>query len=711
MDRGPKLLLLILALLSLALAAPAAVAGEGIDPPPTTQSLPGSESTAPATSASLSTGSITTATQTTGTDADTTANTQTAADTNIELTQRLRLVPDRAGIYEASHRYRLPDRLRALEVTLPEGATVVSATGFVHRDGRTYEWDRSTTRPRIDYRLPANQSVDRSGPIGGPGRLTFVDVGEWALVSQPSTSHSWGWVRGDGQIGFETSLEAEQGATGDAIAYLGPYEERTHTAHGQQFRLIVPEAADLEVPPETLFASFASAADRLRVGDRDETVFVVAAPTPERLDWGVRGLHAGDSDMWVRDVERIDEANNVWLHEYVHSRQGYTAAPDSRWFTEGAAVYYAALLTLEQDRITYDAFRERLRYGERSYEGSILAQPGTWQRNANYHVGALVAGELDRQLRLATDGDASLQEVFRRMNAKDGVVTGADLRSSLRATGGSAVADLGDRYLETTARPSVWSDAQHREAFEAPPEPARITYAFPANGDADAVRVDGPYRSRSLGPERPITLVPGERLSVDVVATNFGGTDGDYEAILRVDDEPRSTQSGRLGPNESRRLTFDHAVDRTGITTLSVGDATLRVVVRDPATPRVTALSANRSAASPGEWVEVTAAVENDAGYPAATNLSFTRNGEAIGTRSVRLDADTGTTVSLRIRLDEPGTAVFGVENAAVSPAVVAVSEPTPEPSTASDTSTPGFGVAVTVAAVLFGLLGFRKRG
>jgi hypothetical protein len=150
-----------------------------------------------------------------------TATTQTATDSNVHLTQRLGLVPEQPGTYAASHRYRLPDRLRVLEVTLPEGATVVSTTGFRHREGRTYEWDGSTTTPRIDYRLPANQSTDRSGPIGGPGRLTFVDVGEWALVAQPQAGHSWGWSQGGGAIGFERSMAAEQGVAGEAMAYLG----------------------------------------------------------------------------------------------------------------------------------------------------------------------------------------------------------------------------------------------------------------------------------------------------------------------------------------------------------------------------------------------------------------------------------------------------------------------------------------------------------
>ena len=625
------------------------------------------------------------------------AATQTATDSDVRLTQRLGLVPDQPGVYEASHRYRLPDHLRVLEVTLPEGATVVSATGFRHREGRTYEWDGSTTTPRLDYRLPANRSTDQSGPIGGPGRLTSVDVGEWALVSQPRTGHSWGWSQGGPAIGFEQSMEAKQGVAGEAIAYLGDYEEYTTTAHGQEFRLIVPERARLAAPPEEVLASMANASDRLRVGDRDEAVFAVAAPTPESLDWGVRGLQTGDADMWVRDVEPLDEANNVWLHEYVHTRQAFATAPGARWFTEASAVYYAALLTLEDGRIPYAAVRDRLAIGEGDFGGSVMASPGTWQRNANYYVGALVAGELDRQLRVATDGRASLQEVLRRMNAKDGTVTAADFGRLLREAGGGDVERLGERYITTTERPTAWDADQHREAFGTGPEPARITYTRSEAGDG--VRVDGPYRTRSLGSGEAVTLVPGERLTLDVVATNFGGVDGAYEALFRVDDEPRATRSGDLAPNESATLTFEHAFEAPGQYVVSVGDASLRVAVREPATPRVTGLAVDRREVTTGDAVTVAVDVRNDADRPGRLDLPITQDGGVVDTRTVRLDSGEETTVTADLRFDEPGTHVVGAGNASAETATVTVTGSATTTGT-SGAGTPGFGPVAAVAAL-----------
>ncbi len=47
----------------------------------------------------------------------------------------------------------------------------------------------------------------------------------------------------------------------------------------------------------------ANASNALRVGDRDEQVFVVAAPSGA-VEWGVEGYQIGDADMWVQSGKR-----------------------------------------------------------------------------------------------------------------------------------------------------------------------------------------------------------------------------------------------------------------------------------------------------------------------------------------------------------------------------------------------------------------------
>ena len=474
-------------------------------------------------------------------------------------------------------------------------------------------------------------------------------------------------------------MQSDVGATGDVIAFLGDHETETHDAHGQEFTLVVPDAADLAVGSDDLFDSLSDASNTLRVGERDEQVFMVAAPTGT-VDWGVRGLQTGPADLWTRDNERLDDPDNVWLHEYVHTRQGYTAGSDLRWFTEGTATYYAALLSLEQERISFDSFRNRLNLGNQSRLGSsVLAEPPTWQRGADYNVGALVSGELDRQLRLATGGEQSFEEVFRKMNTHEGLVTAREFQQFLEATAGSSVADLGETYTQTTQRPTMCDQQAHDEAFG--PTPARITYSL---SPTDPLSVSGEYRDRTIGPN-PV-LVPGEKLTVEISAENFGGSTGEYDVALQVDGEVRERKTGSLDPGESTPLSFAEPFEETGEFTLSVGSVDVPVSVREPATPEVHSLFVSETDITVGETVTLDATVENHAAYPGRIDVPLLKNDEEIDRQLVRLDAESGTTLSFEVTLEEEGTYVLGLGDTTAETVIVTVEKPEADPLPGDDT-------------------------
>ena len=600
-------------------------------------------------------------------DADNGAESATA-ETNIVLSQELSRLPEQPGQYLVRHTYEMPAEAATLRVRMPAASTVRASDGFVREDDQSYRWDGSSSRPTVEYAVKANQSIDQTGPIAGPGRLVYADVGEWAVVSQPATEHSWGWYAPD-DVGFERETTVDgPGAVGDVMAYLGEYEEYTRSAHGQRFRLIVPASADLAETPSVLFDSLAAASDRLRVGDRDEAVFIIATPSGT-LDWGVRGLQSGPADMWVRDVEELSDPNNVWLHEYVHTRQGYAAASDLQWLYEGGATYYAALLSLDQDQISFRQFRDRLAVGITSrYSDSVLAVPGTWQENAQYHVGALVAGALDRQIRQSTDRNRSFQEVFRQLNAKTTVGGGSDLHSIITATAGDEIASSAERWTATTARPTVWDRVQHQTVFAEPPEPARITFSTPTE---NRLGVEGPYRNRALG-ETERTVVPGETVRFGVDVENFGEQSGEFTARLRADDHIVDRRTGTLAPGEQRRLDFSYPVSETGAIRLTVGDAVVALRVAEPAALRIHSLTASQSTVGVGESVRISATVTNDASWPGEATVGFTRDGALFGTERVRLDASATEEIQRTATIEEPGTILFGLGNSTETVTVTA---------------------------------------
>ncbi len=572
---------------------------------------------------------------------------------------RLHQLSERPGRIAVELRYATPDRLESLEVQLLDDPTVESTEGFTTGSDGTLTWDGRTDDPTATYTLAVNRTLDESGPIAGSGSYTFVDTGEWALVQQPRLSHRWS-SRGAVEIARETTVDGP-GAAGGRIAFLGEHETVTHEAHGQRFELIVPDAATMAEEPEDVFDSLSHASDALRVDDRDDRVFLVAAPTGD-VNWGVRGLQTGDADGWVRDSERLDEPSNVWIHEYVHTRQDYEPTEQTKWFTEASATYYAALFALEQDRIEFDRFRNRLSAGRNSrYADAVLSEPSTWPDGTNYDKGALAAAEIDRRLRLATDSGATLQTPFRRMNERADPVEQTDFLSTIGDAGGEDPRSAARRYTETSDAPALWSADDHEEAFGQ--LPARISYELPGVDSPEAIRVDGEYRQRAIGGERPITLVTGERLSLDAIVRNDGGTEGSYDAALRVDGSVVDRRTGRLDADAGRTLTFNRTFDEPGEYELSVGGAELPVTVRESAAARVTDVALDRDRLRPGENVTVTATVTNDADYPGRATVTVSADGERRAERDVLLDAEEQRSVDVSLSFESAGSYRLSVDD------------------------------------------------
>ena len=375
---------------------------------------------------------------------DTPPPTPLSTHTELRLTTTLDRTPDRVGKITATVTAEIPSQFRELTLQLPADARVVSTSGFTRTAADSVEWDSNSNPATVTYRIDADVRSAADQP-GAEGTYRFADTANWSLVRIPSVGDISGRIVGnDPEIVRETEIDGP-GVAGDQIAYLGPYDRRTRTAHGQTFHLVVPETADLESETSEIFESVTAASDRLRIGDRDDEVLMIAAPTGD-VEWAVRGIQTGDSDFWVRADEPVDTPANNWVHEYVHTRQEYTAAADARWITEATATYYAALLTLEADRVEFDRFQRFLAQGEDEPQASaVMTDPDSWENFANYRKGALVAGDLDRRIRLATDGEASLDTLMRAINNHEGELTAADIAGYIDAIAGETAAE------ETTA--------------------------------------------------------------------------------------------------------------------------------------------------------------------------------------------------------------------------------------------------------------------
>ena len=619
---------------------------------------------------------------------------------NIQQTLQIDRTPDRVGEITITLEYTIPDQVTRLSVRLPTQATDVETSGFSDAGDRRFAWDGNRNTPTITYRVPSDRTTESRGPIGDDGRFLFTETDEWALIGVNQPGLEWGW-RGPARVSVDRERTiAGEGATGGVIAFLGPHTEYQRTAHGQTFRLIVPDAATLEETPEDILDALEFASDALGVGDRDSEVFVVAAPE-DGTPWGVRGLQTGAADMWVNAEEPLSDPSNVWLHEYVHTRQGFAVTDETEWFLEGGATYYAARLTLEREDTDFRSFQRELARGERSPQAdSTLSDPTTWSGAAEYRKGALVAGELDRQIRVEGDGQTALDTVFAALNAQDGPVTNDAFRAAIEREGGSSAVDAYDRYVFTSAVPTMWNRDAHEAAFGT--VPAQIESSV-----SDTVDISGPYRQVTLDRRGtdPISVTTGETINISVGIENYGGTAGSYEIPVYVDGTAESTLNGTIEPDERVSEIVTRAFDDPGRYDIRIDDTQVTVVVQEPTQLSVSDISADSQTIETGESVTITATIQNPEAVPGRGEFPIRINGEARDTKIVHLDAGAETTVELTETFTESGTYTVQIGSGELTLTVL-------DPETETESLIPGFGFTpvVVALAVLFTMILFRSR-
>lgn len=610
-----------------------------------------------------------------------------ASAATLTVTQELHLTPETAGEIGVTRTFDVPDSVESITTSLPEEAIVTNRSGFRRVDDTTYEWTGETQSPSLDFTMPANRTGQARGPEAADGRLLYADVGDWAIVRRPASPTSWSY-RGEAVQGEQRLTVDGPGVAGEGMAYLGPNEVETRSAHGQTVRLVVPGQATMAADREAVLDSLTGASDALRVGDRDEAVLAIAAP--RAVDWAVAGIQTADADFYVVADQDLATAKNVWLHEYVHTRQDFSTAESARWVTEGSATYYAALLALEQGHIDFETFATSVERGE-EFDDVTLASPGTWRDAAEYRKGALVAGELDRVVRRETENAGSLQAVLTGLNHAGEPVDAARLRSTLDDAGGTPAREAGRRYAETSATPSMWDRETHRERFG--PTPARLSLSVPTLANETGYRAAGPYRNASIGGGPSLEVVTGESVLFDVTVRNTGGHSGPYAYEVAVDDEVRTSSDGTLAPGDARTERIRVAFDESGRRTIAVGSERIPVAVSEPARVRVTDLEANRSAVPAGDRGRLAAQVTNPAARPGNGTLTLTRDGEPVATQTVHLDGEGSHTVVFEPEIPATGAHRFAVGNQSV----------TVEGRSAGPTAAvgDGFGILVAVVGVL----------
>ena len=635
--------------------------------------------------------------------------TASGGEDTLTRTTTFSLQPDDQGTIRAELRFSIPDQVVQLKTAVPADANVVGRDGFRAAENGNYSWDERTAHPSITLSLQVNRTGDyhqRLTPTDGSG-LVFVDTGEWAIAPVPSAALWWSSLRSEPPVSFARATAVDgEGVAGNEMAYLGPHTSRTRTIDGQEITLVVPEAATLEPSRDAILETFDEASTGLPSSPVSQSL-VIAAPTA--VEWGPYGL-ADRSDAWVRADQRLDTASNVWVHEFVHLRQDFRTATETRWIREGMPEYYAALFALEAGHIDFDQFTAHLNRATRDrYADVVLADPGSWTALAQYAKGALVYGDLDRRIRQASDGGAAALQVFEAMNEHEGKIDQAFLADQVGAVSDDETARAFADATTTTETPTPWSLETHREAFgTAPP---KVTTAV-----GDEIRLTGPYRNVTTA-TLP-TLVPGERLTVPVTVRNDGDATGAFDLRLEANGRIVDATNGTLDGGERATVELSHRFSAAEQVALEVAGTRWTVTVTEPAEPVATALSVRRTSVPVGEAVRVTVEFGNPASVPANGTGVLTVDGDETVSWPLRLDVGETHVRTTEVTIPEAGTHLI-----AVGSQTVAVQGVGPGPSTAGTstdrpaggttaTGTPGFGRLAAGIAVLMlaGLLVARRR-
>ncbi|PSP72772.1 hypothetical protein BRC86_11845 [Halobacteriales archaeon QS_3_64_16] len=368
-------------------------------------------------------------------------------------------------------RYDLPASVRDLRVVT--GETEIRGTeGFERCESNRLCWDESTSEPTFSVRYDLERYTEASTGILNDS-VAFVPAPRlytvWRTSEDRRTAPLFAKRRYDAY-----DVAGERTVLANAMVFHGPHAEYERvTEDGTTFRLVVPEGTRLGPSRERLFDALSSASRDLDIGGTDREVIVVALAGRSRASTvGLAGATVGNA-YWARAGSSLSSVQNVWLHEYVHTRQRFADRGRAmEWFVEASAEYYAARLAYELDLVSGLEYEWRFTSHRVSASESTLAEPATWERpTVPYRKGTLVLAALDTEIRNRTDGEHTLKDVFRRLNRDDRRLTYPRFVATVVAVSDAPeLEEWVDRYVKGSPTPQY----EPREPEGRLPNPPRI---------------------------------------------------------------------------------------------------------------------------------------------------------------------------------------------------------------------------------------------
>lgn len=445
------------------------------------------------------------------------------------------------------------DGVEYVELTVDE--PVANPGPFDETDDGTYVLDEAVDDATLAY-LEEDVYPTPSG--------RFVrDGGTWAAIKPSRIGLSTVNVETDfyTSVSIERSLVApEEGFYSDEhnTYFVGAHENHTATVDGESVTIVAPE--DVDTDAQHLEAARDSLLEVAEVHDVDDghDHYVGLALTNGRA-----AASSIDPRFWVPHDRAVNEVGSTWVHEFAHATDDWSDEDDLDWLTEAYATWYDTLYPLELEHSEYDSavfsgtdfadFQERRSNGyDYDYD---LSDDEAWNgTQADYYQGGLVVGAIDREIRLATEGERTFEDVARELNALDGRASHDDLLSILvDVSGSSAVAVQANEWIGGESHPELWDPHEHEEAFGygVPLIEAEHVDAVVETGDGESDLVAG----------EPNVVRAGDEVNAGIDVANAGSGDGRVPAHLSLGLDVVDDVDGTVaaGTEETAVLTYEAA--------------------------------------------------------------------------------------------------------------------------------------------------------
>jgi len=279
--------------------------------------------------------------------------------------------------------------------------------------GEISRYQQNQSLIKIEY-TATNTSKERDFSVSLPDRSSIVRYSEnlqkvsnstleqtktadkYWMVYNPGTAYRGGEYPSTNDWVFAPTPEHDQevrlepagtGYIGQKILFLGEYSTHQESAGCQNF--IVIEPAGSEFNTQKKLGALASSSHLLDFGESYSTVRIFAAPY-------IKGDLSGfvprfENEILLEGGSSVNSPQNVWVHEYVHTRQWGSGGGALSWLNEGAATYFAARTSLELGLISpleYDRWLD----SQQSYNPDTTLSEARHKRVA-YKWGSVILAE------------------------------------------------------------------------------------------------------------------------------------------------------------------------------------------------------------------------------------------------------------------------------------------------------------------------------